>query len=128
MQCNCNLKLLLSLCCNSINMVQCCGLSGSKICRMGGYDHVETLVMLQFQYYSTSASWEHWSQRLNLHQMSTDWCTARRKLPNFPIAFLVNFPKHCRPSFIPPNKPRSIPIPLIVFEWHKIVFRQELPL
>ena len=50
--------------------------------------------------------------------------------PNLPIAILINFFNYTGPPFIP-EKPKCVPIPPIVFEWHngaKTISRQQLPL
>ena len=52
------------------------------------------------------------------------------KPPNLPIAIMVNFPNYRGPPFIQ-NKPKCIPIPPTVHEWHnglKTLSRQQLPL
>ena len=56
--------------------------------------------------------------------------THGHKPPNLPIAILVNFPDYSGPPFIE-SKPKCIPIPPIVFEWHnglKTLSRQQIPL
>ena len=53
-----------------------------------------------------------------------------QKPPNLPIAVLVNFPDYAGPPFLI-NKPKCVPIPPVVFEWHNgstTLSRQQLPL
>ena len=53
-----------------------------------------------------------------------------QKPPSVPIAITVDFPDYSGPSFFP-NKPKCIPIPPIVHEWHdslNTLSRQQLPL
>ena len=52
------------------------------------------------------------------------------KPPNLPIAILVNFPDYTGPPFLQ-NKPKCIPIPPTVHEWHNgfnTISRQQFPL
>ena len=56
--------------------------------------------------------------------------THGHKPPNLPIAILVNFPDYSDPPFIQ-SKPKCIPVPPIVFEWHnslKTLSQQQIPL
>lgn len=56
--------------------------------------------------------------------------THGHKPPDLPIAILVNFPDYSGPPFIQ-SKPKCIPVPPIVFEWHnglKTLSQQQIPL